>query len=76
MINKKSFFLITALIFAGLLILVSCSSITVNSDYNTQFDFSKWKTFGFIPIPESAGIERSLDSRAVRRNEKYVRRDS
>jgi hypothetical protein len=41
------------------IILVSgCSSITVNQDYNTGFDFSKWKTFGFIPIPESAGIDQ------------------
>ncbi len=58
MINKKSFFLFTVSIFTGLLIFVSCSSITVNQDYNTEFDFSKWKTFGFIPIPESAGIDQ------------------
>ena len=58
MINKKSFLLTTAMLFIGLLILASCSSITVNSDYNTQFDFSKWKTFGFIPIPEKAGIDQ------------------
>lgn len=43
---------IIAIIYAG------CSSITVNQDYNTSFDFSKWKTFGFIPIPASAGIDQ------------------
>ena len=58
MINKKSFPLIAATIFTGLLIFASCSSITVNQDYNTNFDFSNWKTFGFIPIPESAGIDQ------------------
>jgi hypothetical protein len=63
MINKKSFLLIAATIFTGLLIFVSCSSISVNQDYNTEFDFSKWKTFGFIPIPESAGIDQINASR-------------
>ncbi len=63
MINKKSFLLIAATIFTGLLIFVSCSSITVNQDYNTEFDFSKWKTFGFIPIPESAGLDQINASR-------------
>jgi len=58
MINKKSFLLVAATLFTALLIFVSCSSITVNQDYNTQFDFSKWKNFGFIPIPESAGIDQ------------------
>lgn len=58
MTNKKSFLLIAATIFTSLLIFVSCSSITVNQDYNTEFDFSTWKTFGFIPIPESAGIDQ------------------
>jgi hypothetical protein len=63
MINKKMFLLIAATIFTGLLIFVSCSSISVNQDYNTEFDFSKWKTFGFIPIPESAGIDQINASR-------------
>jgi hypothetical protein len=63
MINKKTFLLIAATIFTGLLIFVSCSSISVNQDYNTEFDFSKWKTFGFIPIPESAGIDQINASR-------------
>ena len=56
--NKKSSLLITVTIFTAILIFASCSSITVNQDYNTEFDFSKWKTFGFIPIPESAGIDQ------------------
>jgi hypothetical protein len=44
---------ITALFF-----LISCSSITVNQDYDPQFDFSKLKTYGFIPIPADAGIDQ------------------
>jgi hypothetical protein len=43
---------IVAIIYAG------CSSITVNQDYNTSFDFSKLKTYGFIPITEEAGIDQ------------------
>ena len=58
MINKKSFLLVAAALITSFLIFVSCSSITVNQDYNTEFDFSKWKTFAFIPIPESAGIDQ------------------
>ena len=42
----------------AIIIAYGCSSISVNQDYNTSFDFSKWKTFGFIPIPESAGIDQ------------------
>jgi len=45
-------------IIVAIIITSGCSSITVNQDYNTNFDFSKWKTFGFIPIPESAGIDQ------------------
>ncbi len=44
---------ITALIF-----LISCSSISVNQDYDPAFDFSKLKTYGFIPIPADAGIDQ------------------
>lgn len=58
MTSKKSFFLIASVAFIAMMFLVSCSSISVNQDYNTEFDFSKWKNFGFIPIPESAGIDQ------------------
>ena len=38
--------------------LFGCSSISVNHDYDPQYDFSKLKTFGFIPIPADAGIDQ------------------
>lgn len=44
--------IITALFFAG------CSTISVNQDYDPAYDFSKLKTFGFIPITEEAGIDQ------------------
>ena len=42
----------TAIIFAG------CASISVNQDYDPAYDFSKLKTFGFIPITSEAGIDQ------------------
>jgi hypothetical protein len=45
-------FAITALFLAG------CSTISVNQDYDPTYDFSKLKTFGFIPITEEAGIDQ------------------
>ena len=63
MVNKKTFLLVASAVIVTLLFFVSCSSISVNQDYNTEFDFSKWKTFGFIPIPESAGIDQINASR-------------
>lgn len=44
--------LIAVLFFAG------CSTISVNQDYDPTYDFSKLKTFGFIPITEEAGIDQ------------------
>jgi len=38
--------------------LVSCTSVTVNSDYDTSYDFTKLKTFGYIPIPADAGFDQ------------------
>jgi len=38
--------------------LVSCSSISVNQDYDSSFDFSQLKTFGFLPVPEDAGLDQ------------------
>lgn len=45
-------FAITAIFLAG------CSTISVNQDYDPAYDFSKLKTFGFIPITEEAGIDQ------------------
>jgi len=40
------------------LFLLGCSTISVNQDYDPAYDFSKLKTFGFIPITEEAGIDQ------------------
>ena len=56
--STKTFLAIISAILFAIILAPGCSSITVNQDYNTEFDFAKWKTFGFIPIPESAGIDQ------------------
>lgn len=35
-----------------------CSTISVNQDYDPEYDFSKLKTFGFLPITDEAGIDQ------------------
>jgi hypothetical protein len=40
------------------LILTGCSSISVQQDYDPEYDFSKLKTFGFIPLSSEAGIDQ------------------
>ena len=44
--------------------LMSCSSVTVNSDYDQGYDFAKLKTFGFLKIPADAGIDQ-LDAKRL-----------
>jgi hypothetical protein len=39
-------------------LLTGCSSISVHQDYDPEYDFSKLKNFGFLPIPEEAGIDQ------------------
>ena len=56
--SSKLIFLIYSFIFSISIFLISCSSITVNQDYDPAFDFSKLKTYGFIPIPGDAGIDQ------------------
>jgi len=53
----KKYFLIVVLT-AVALCLTSCSTISVNQDYDPAYDFSKLKTFGFIPITSEAGIDQ------------------
>lgn len=68
---KKSVLFIIALFLIALIVNSGCSSISVSQDYDTSFDFSKWKNYGFMPIPESAGIDQlTADkiSNAIKRN--------
>jgi hypothetical protein len=46
------------LLFFVIVIITGCSTISVNQDYDPAYDFSKLKTFGFIPITEEAGIDQ------------------
>lgn len=55
--NQRILILIAAIVVA-MILAPGCSSISVNQDYDTSFDFSKWKNYGFLPIPESAGIDQ------------------
>lgn len=51
----------TLKIFFVLLIMflkISCSTISVNYDYNPTADFSSLKTYNWIPIPTAANIDR------------------
>lgn len=38
--------------------LLNCSTISVNQDYDSSYDFSQLKTFGFLPLPQEAGIDQ------------------
>lgn len=49
---------ILSLVLLAALFLAGCSTISVNQDYDPAYDFSKLKTFGFIPITEEAGIDQ------------------
>jgi len=51
-------FLSVLILFTGVVLFASCSSISVNQDYDPAYDFSKLKTYGFIPITEEAGIDQ------------------
>lgn len=49
---------ILSLALLAVLYLTGCSSISVNQDYDPAYDFSKLKTYGFIPISSEAGIDQ------------------
>ncbi len=58
MLSTKINSSILSLVLLGHYILAGCSSISVNQDYDPAYDFSKLKTYGFIPITEEAGIDQ------------------
>ena len=47
-----------------MLIVVSCSPISVRHDYDSTVDFAKLKTFYWMPVPVQAGISK-LDVKHV-----------
>lgn len=56
--SSKYFFSLISLLTIILLLTGGCSSITVQQDYDPEYDFSKLKTFGFIPLSSEAGIDQ------------------
>lgn len=52
----KIFFI--SLCTTALFFLISCSSISVHQDYDPEYDFSKLKTYGFIPLSTESGIDQ------------------
>jgi uncharacterized lipoprotein YajG len=58
MVSIKTNSSILSMIVIAALFLAGCSTISVNQDYDPAYDFSKLKTYGFIPITEEAGIDQ------------------
>ena len=58
MLSTKINSSILSMIVIAALFLAGCSTISVNQDYDPAYDFSKLKTYGFIPITEEAGIDQ------------------
>ena len=56
--SVKIFFSLFSVITLGTIFLAGCSSISVTQDYDPAYDFSKLKTFGFVPIPKEANIDQ------------------
>ena len=54
----KYFMTLTFITLITAILLVRCSTISVMQDYDPEYDFSKLKTFGFLPIPAEAGIDQ------------------
>jgi len=54
----KSYFSFFSFGITAILFLACCSTISVHQDYDPEYDFSKLKTFGFIPLSKEAGIDQ------------------
>lgn len=53
-----------------LLLGVSCSTAKVHFDYDRQEDFSQFRTYNFIPVPETLSAE--VNSMVIRRIEEAI----
>ena len=56
--SKNTLLTVVTLLAAIVFSVTSCATISVNQDYDPGYDFSKLKTFGFIPVPAEAGIDQ------------------
>lgn len=54
----NSFVALFSFSIASILIFAGCSSISVHQDYDPEYDFTKLKTYGFIPLKSEAGIDQ------------------
>lgn len=54
----KSLVSVFAVAIIVVLIMGGCATISVNQDYDPAYDFTKLKTYGFIPITSEAGIDQ------------------
>jgi len=54
----KNFITLVFITLIAAILLAGCSTISVTQDYDPVYDFSKLKTFGFLPIPKEAGIDQ------------------
>jgi hypothetical protein len=56
--STKIRFSLFSVIITAAIFLSGCSTISVHQDYDPEYDFSKLKTFGFIPLSKEAGIDQ------------------
>lgn len=63
--TKFSIFLLSFLIFC-----ISCSSTKVHFDYDRQEDFSQFRTYKFIPVPEE--LSADVNPMVIRRIEEAI----
>jgi hypothetical protein len=56
--TNKIYFSFSSIVILAILVLAGCSTISVNQDYDSEYDFLKLKTFGFIPLSSDAGIDQ------------------
>ncbi len=59
---KSGAILITSIF---LIVLIGCSSLSVNYDYNQQTDFTKYKTYDWLPFPKDLKADELSRARFI-----------
>jgi hypothetical protein len=72
--------LYACIVFSLIILLIGCSTISVNHDYDPDFNFSGLRTYDLLPVPAKAArnelvvkrvisaIKRNLDAKGIRRD--------
>lgn len=64
-------FRFSIVIFAGLLLMLGCSSMSISTDYDREADFSGYRTFGWMPQPDQHqprnAVNNSLTEARIRK---------